>query len=95
MLVKIPLETLRKALASVPEGATGYSYLEDDEYNHFVILTPELSALNKHKYWHVDGLSGIGRWELIPSNFAGYNMLEFYITIEDMRKSLEEMEAAK
>lgn len=85
----LTIEEMRKVLANMPEGATGFINLENDEYNHFVMVTPELSELNKHKYWHVDALTGQGRWALMDSKWARFNMLECLITIDSIRLDLE------
>ena len=71
-----------------PDGATGINWLEDDEYNAYVILKPEWAEKNKHAYWHRDAITGSYRWGFMANNFSGYNMLAGFIDLNDLRLAI-------
>lgn len=53
LILGLTLEQAISVLAKKPVDATHYNYLEDDEYNTYVMMKPEWTSLNKHAYLHV------------------------------------------
>lgn len=52
LILGLTLEQAISVLAKKPVDATHYNYLEDDEYNTYVMMKPEWTSLNKTKrYW--------------------------------------------
>lgn len=78
----------REILKGAPEGATGFNNTDDKEYDTYVITKPEWNELNKHSYWHIDGMTGMGRWAYMANIFAGYNMLVDLIPLSSIRAEL-------
>lgn len=86
------LEKAKAVVDGVPEGATHFNNLDDDEYDTYVVIKSEWSEKNKHAYWHIDALTGKGRWEFMANIFAGYNLLTEIIDLLELKQAIADFE---
>ena len=73
-------------LDAAPEASTHFNYFESDEYNHYVIIKPEWSELNKHGYFEKDDSTGLQVVKFLSDEFGGHNLMPILIDLVELKQ---------
>lgn len=88
-VAEVGLDRASIVVKEVPEGATHFSFCDSHEYDHYVIVKEEWSALNKHGYFSPDKDTGVLTLNFMANVFHGYNLIPAIIELGELKTVLE------